>query len=127
MTVLVNGRTTVHWDSGGMLTTVDICLTGDDKVPIPYENKAYSRDAENCAENVFVAGNPICIKESYFAKSYGDEAGDGGGIKSGTTQGKAEFTTASENVFVNGVAVVRARDLMVSNNRNTEPVPLMQD
>jgi uncharacterized Zn-binding protein involved in type VI secretion len=43
-----------------------------------------------------------------------------------TIKGKAEFITASSNVFIEGVAAVRQGDMMVSNNRNTAPMPLMQ-
>ncbi|MCK4608600.1 MAG: DUF4150 domain-containing protein, partial [Gammaproteobacteria bacterium] len=61
-----------------------------------------------------------------FSKSIGDEAGDHKGIHSGTIQGKAEFITASPDVLVNGIPVVRQGDLMISNNRNTSPEQLQQ-
>ncbi|MEJ2043358.1 MAG: DUF4150 domain-containing protein [Reinekea sp.] len=127
--VLINGRTAVHKDSGGVLSTVDVCLTriGNSVVPIPYPNVAKSTDADKTAGSVFINGNPACTKDSIFAKSKGDEPGNKKGVKSGTKGAEASFVTASSNVFIEGVAAVRAMDMMVSNKQNTPPMPLMQD
>jgi len=125
MAILINGKTPIHWDSNGILITKDPCYTGEDNTIVIYTNKAYSKDSTLCAENVFVEGNPICTKKSYFSKSYGDEEGSAG-TKSGTIGGIAEFITASPNVFINGIPAVRAGDYMVSNNRNTSPAKLKQ-
>ncbi len=124
--LLLNGRTAVHKQSGGILTTISINLTGPRRTPVPYPNIAKSADATNTADRVRCNGNPICHQQSYFSKSTGDEAGIHGGIKSGTVNGIAEFITGSDNILINGIPVVRANDLMVSNNRNTEPAPLIQ-
>ncbi len=126
--VLINGRTAVHKGSKGVLTTIDVCLTkiGKPVVPIPYTNIARSEDAAQTASTVFINGHPVCHKDSIFAKSTGDEPGNRKGIKSGTITEKAEFITASGNVFIEGKAAVRQGDLMVSNNRNTAPMPLSQ-
>jgi hypothetical protein len=126
MTVIINGRTAVHKESGGTLTTQDVCLTTDNKIPVTYNNIAKSADADNEAQTVFVNGNRICHKNSIFSKSTGDENGDHKGRNSGTIQGKAEFVTASTNVFIEGIPAVRQGDLMVSNNRNTPPAQLQQ-
>ena len=126
--VLINGRTAVHAGSGGVLTTVDVCLTkiGKSTVPIPYTNIARSEDAAQTASTVFINGHPVCHKNSIFAKSTGDEPGNRKGIKSGTITEKAEFVTASSNVYIEGIAAVRQGDYMVSNNGNTAPMPLSQ-
>lgn len=124
--VLINGRSAVHAGSQGILKTEDICYTGEAKIPVLYCNIAKSADAAHTANSVFVNNNPVCHQQSIFTKSSGDEPGIYGGIRSGTIQGKAEFITASSNVFIEGVAAVRAGDLMVSNNRNTFPAPLVQ-
>jgi len=126
--VLINGRTAVHAGSDGTLTTVDVCWTkiGKHTVPIPYTNVAKSADAAKTASTVFINGHPVCHKDSIFAKSTGDEPGNRKGVKSGTITDKAEFITASPNVFIEGVPAVRQGDLMVSNNANTAPMPLMQ-
>ena len=126
--VLINGRTAVHKGSNGTLTTIDVCLTkvGKPIVPIPYTNIARSADAAQTASTVFVNGNPICHKDSIFSKSTGDQPGNRKGIKSGTITEKAEFITASSNVYIEGIAAVRQGDMMVSNNCNTPPMPLAQ-
>lgn len=124
--ILINGRSAVHHGSNGTLKTDDICYTGEAKIPVPYCNIAKSTDAANTANNVFINGHPACHQQSIFAKSTGDEPGFYGGIHSGSIQGKAEFITASPNVFIEGIAAVRNGDLMVSNNRNTFPAPLIQ-
>lgn len=126
--VLINGRTAVHAGSKGTLTTVDVCLTkiGSSVVPIPYTNVARSADAAKTASTVFINGNPVCHKKSIFAVSTGDEPGTRKGIRSGTIKGKAEFVTASPNVFIEGIPSVRQDDMMVSNNRNTAAMPLSQ-
>ncbi|RFA24302.1 hypothetical protein CAI21_22205 [Alkalilimnicola ehrlichii] len=91
-----------------------------------YANVAQSKDAAKTAGTVKINGHPVCTKASVFSKSTGDEAGRKGGVLSGTTQGQAEFLTASPNVLIEGEPAVRAHDLMVSNNQNTQPAPLMQ-
>lgn len=126
--VLINGRTAVHAGSGGVLTTIDVCWTkiGKPVVRIPYVNIARSSDAAGTAASVLVNGHPVCHLESNFSKSTGDEPGDHLGVVSGTIQGKATFISASSNVFIEGVPAVRQGDLMVSNNMNTPPAPLVQ-
>lgn len=126
--VLINGRTAVHAGSGGILATVDVCLTkvGKPVVPIPYPNIAQSADADATAATVFINGHPVCTAASVFAASTGDQPGSQGGIKSGITEGPAEFITSSPDVFIEGEAAVRMGDLMISNDGNTPPAPLMQ-
>ncbi|MDO3379332.1 DUF4150 domain-containing protein [Geoalkalibacter halelectricus] len=126
--VLFNGRTAVHAGSGGTLTTVDVCRTkiGKNIVNITYTNVARSADAANTAATVLINGHPVCHQKSIFAVSSGDEPGDRLGIVSNTIKGKAEFITASSNVFIEGVPAVRQGDMMISNNGNTAPMPLMQ-
>lgn len=126
--VLINGRTAVHADSGGTLITIDVCLTkiGRSTVPVPYPNVAKSSDASKTASSVFINGQPACTQKSVFAKSKGDEPGNKKGIKSRQKGAEASFIMGSSNVFIEGVAAVRAMDMMVSNKKNTTPMPLMQ-
>jgi Toxin PAAR-like domain len=132
VTVFVNGQSVVHRGSGGKVVTVSINLTGEEYVPIAYQNIAYSQDARNTASGFYCNADPICHQASYFSTSYGDEAGDKGGILSGTVNGIAEFVTAwpscqlSSRMYLNHHPVVTAGDLMVSNHRNTPPAPLQQ-
>jgi hypothetical protein len=126
--VLINNRSAVHAGSQGTLRTPDVCdtPTGDGCKPVLYGNVAKSKDADKTAASVKINGNEACNKASIFAVSTGDEPGSCGGIKSGTTEGKAEFITASGDVTIEGNPAVRQFDLMISNDGNTPPMPLMQ-
>jgi len=96
-------------------------------VPIPYPNVAKSSDSAKTAKKVKADGNPICVKDSNFSTSTGDEAGTaGGGVVSSKTKGKAEFVNFSFDVKVEGKNVPRAMDLMLHNDKNTPPVPVLQ-
>ncbi|MEJ6476298.1 DUF4150 domain-containing protein [Pseudoalteromonas piscicida] len=126
--VLINGRTAVHKDSGGMLNTIDVCWTkiGKVVVPIPYSNLAKSKDAASTASSVKINGNPAANIKSNFSKSTGDQPGKKKGIASGTIKGKAEFILGSFDVYIEGKPAVRQGDLMISNSKNTPPSPLNQ-
>ncbi|WP_141620705.1 DUF4150 domain-containing protein [Myxococcus sp. AB036A] len=129
-TVGVNKMSVVTKDSNG--TTVafpDVCKTPSPAgpVPIPYPNIAKSSDIAQGTTSVKVEGNPACVKDSNFSTSTGDEAGTaGGGVASGKTKGKAEFVNFSFDVKFEGKNVARAFDLMLHNDKNTPPFPLMQ-
>jgi hypothetical protein len=124
--VLFNGLSAVHAGSNGILTTSDTCLTPPYCVPIAYTNIAKSQDAALTATSVTINGNPVCHFTSNFAVSTGDAPGACGGIVSGTVQGMAEFITFSDNIFIEGIPAVRNTDKMVSNFKNTAPMPLQQ-
>jgi hypothetical protein len=129
VTVGVNGRSVVHKDSGGVTPCFpDVCLTqiGNAVVPIPYPNIAVSKDTAKGTKTITCDGNPICHKESNFSKSTGDEPGNKKGVASGTVTEKAEFVTWSFDTFVEGKNVERAFDMMVHNNKNTAPFPVIQ-
>jgi hypothetical protein len=131
-TVLVNGETVVHRDSGGVVaTSPDICLTpvGNSILPIPYANVARSVDTAGRSSSVVMNGNSIMLKGAFFSRSTGDEPGKAGGVSSKVTGGKAKFVNYSSDVFVDGKPVCRRLDPMVSNlssSGNTPPAPLMQ-
>jgi len=124
--VVINGFTAVHAGSNGTLTTSDTCLTPPYCVPVNYTNIAKSADAAMTATSIKINGNPACHIKSNFAVSQGDAPGACGGIISGTVQGMAEFITGSNNVFYEGIPAARQTDKMVSNNKNTSPMPLQQ-
>lgn len=126
MPVFINGKSAVHSQSGGVLQTTSVNMTGEEQIPVPYPNVAFSRDAKNTARRIFSNGQPLCHNRSYFAKSRGDEAGEYGGVFSRTVNGIAEFMSYSPNVYMEGNPAVRGGDLMVSNYRNTPPSALKQ-
>jgi hypothetical protein len=130
VTVGVNSMSVVHASSNGISTAMpDVCLTPAPPappVPIPYPNIAQSSDTASGTKKVSCDGNPVCVEDSNFSTSTGDEAGSVGGVASGTTKGKAEFVNHSFDVKFEGKGVARAMDLMLHNNKNTPPFPVMQ-
>ena len=131
VTVGVNNLSVVHKSSNGItIAFPDVCKTPAPPapfVPIPYPNIAKSSDTAKGSKKVKCDGNPICLKDSNFRMSTGDEAGSaGGGIVSNKIKGKAEFVNFSFDVKVEGKNVARAFDLMLHNDKNTPPVPVLQ-
>ena len=130
VTVSVNNLTVVHASSNG--TTIafpDVCKTPSPAgpIPIPYPNIAKSSDTAQGASTVKCDGNPVCVKDSNFSMSTGDEAGSaGGGVVSNKIKGKAEFVNFSFDVKFEGKNVPRALDLMLHNDKNTPPFPVLQ-
>ena len=128
-TVGVNKLTVVHAGSSGVSTAFpDVCKTPSPAgpVPIPYPNIAMASDSDATAKKVKCDGNPVCVKDSNFKMSTGDEAGVAGGVASGKIKGKAEFVNFSFDVKIEGKNVPRALDLMLHNQKNTPPFPLVQ-
>ena len=120
----------VHKGSNGTsIAFPDVCKTPSPggPVPIPYPNVAMSSNSAKTAKKVKADGKPVCVKDSNFSTSTGDEAGTaGGGVVSNKTKGKAEFVNFSFDVKVEGKNVPRAMDLMLHNDKNTPPVPVLQ-
>ncbi|MFP2958754.1 DUF4150 domain-containing protein [Myxococcus sp. 1LA] len=129
-TVGVNKLSVVHKDTGGTsIAFPDVCKTPSPAgpVPIPYPNVAMSSDTAKGTKKVSVDGKPVCVEDSNFSASTGDEAGSaGGGVVSGKTKGKAEFVNYSFDVKFEGKSVARTFDLMLHNDKNTPPAPLLQ-
>jgi hypothetical protein len=129
VTVGVNNLSVVHAGSSG--TTIafpDVCKTPSPAgpVPIPYPNIAKSGDSSKTAKKVNCDGNAVCVSDSNFMMSSGDEAGAAMGVASNKIKGKAEFVNYSFDVKVEGKGVPRAFDLMLHNDKNTPPFPLLQ-
>jgi uncharacterized protein DUF4150 len=131
VTVGVNSLSVVHASSNGVtIAFPDVCKTPAPPapfVPIPYPNIAKSSDTDKGTKKVKCDGNPVCVKDSVFKMSTGDEAGSaGGGMLSSKIKGKAEFVLSSTDVKFEGKGVCRAFDLMLHNDKNTPPFPLLQ-
>ena len=129
VTVGVNFLSVVHKDSNGVtIAFPDVCKTPTPAgpIPIPYPNIAKSSDTSDGSTSVDMDGNPICLKNSNFMVSTGDEAGSALGVASNKIKGKAEFVNYSFDVMVEGKNVARAFDLMLHNDKNTPPFPLIQ-
>ncbi|MFV8749018.1 DUF4150 domain-containing protein [Nannocystaceae bacterium ST9] len=129
VTVGANFMSIVHAGSNGVtIAFPDICKTpvGPSVAPIPYPNIAKSGDSAKTAKKVLADGEPICTKNSNFSTSSGDEPGTLKGLASSRNMGKAEFVNYSMDVMAEGKNVARAFDLMLHNDKNTPPVPLLQ-
>jgi len=91
VSVGVNNMSVVHKGSGGKtIAFPDVCKTPSPAgpIPIPYPNIAKSSDTAKGSKKVKCDGNPICLKDSNFSTSTGDEAGSaGGGVVSNKTKG----------------------------------------
>jgi Domain of unknown function (DUF4150) len=126
----VNKLSVVHQSSSGITTAFpDVCKTPSPAgpIPIPYPNVAMSSDTAAGTSTVKCDGNPVCVKDSNFKMSTGDEAGSaGGGVVSNKIKGKAEFVNFSFDVKFEGKNVARALDMMLHNDKNTPPFPLVQ-
>jgi len=126
----VNHLSIVNEDTNG--TTIafpDVCKTPAPPagpIPIPYPNIARSADTDKGTKKVTVDGKPVCVKDSNFKTSTGDEPGSVGGVASNKTKGKAEFVNFSMDVQFEGKNVCRSFDLMLHNDKNTPPFPVLQ-
>ena len=78
------------------------------------------------AKTVKAKGVPICLKDSNFKMSSGDEAGNLMGMVSSKIKGKAEFVMQSFDVKAEGKGITRAFDIMLHNDKNTPPSPVLQ-
>lgn len=130
VTVGVNNLSVIHKSSNGVtIAFPDVCKTPippAGPVPIPYPNIAKSSDTAKGTKKVKCDGNPTCVKDSNFSTSVGDEPGSAGGVVSSKTKGKAEFVNFSFDVKFEGKNVARAFDLMLHNDKNTPPFPVLQ-
>jgi len=130
VTVGVNFMSVVHAGSNGITSAFpDVCKTPAPPappIPIPYPNIAKSSDTAQGASTVKCDGNPVCVKDSNFMVSTGDEAGSLLGVASNKIKGKAEFVNFSFDTKFEGKNVPRAMDLMLHNDKNTPPFPVIQ-
>ncbi len=127
VTVAVNGRSVVHESSNGITTAFpDVCKTPAPPVPVPYPNVARSSDTASGSKKVKCDGNSTCVRTSNFSISTGDEPGSLLGVVSNKVKGKAEFVNFSFDVKFEGKNVTRAYDIMLHNDKNTPPFPVIQ-
>jgi uncharacterized Zn-binding protein involved in type VI secretion len=120
--VFANGMGISHQGSGASSTVAtDVCKTptGGGPVPIPYSNTARSSDLVEGSKTVRINGKSVAIKGCSYSVSTGDEAGSAGGVASGKTKGKAQFSMYSFDVKIEGKNVCRHGDLMTHNDKNT--------
>lgn len=124
-TVVVNFMTVVHQMSTGMaMFFPDACKTPTPggPIPIPYPNIAQSNLVEQGTTTVTADKVPLCVQDSKFSMSAGDEAGSaGGGVMTNMIKGKAEFMNFSFDVKADGKMVARMLDPMIGNEMSSKP------
>ena len=86
---------------------------------VPYKIWATQKDAARLATSVHQTDDPSHVKESIVLKCYGDEAGTGGGVKSGTHNAECTPKTWSQSVTFEGRNAVRHTDEWWMNHGNT--------
>jgi hypothetical protein len=119
-TISINSLTLCHKHSDGWVrsTLPDVCKSPDK--PVPYTNVAYARDLAKGTTTVFSHGGAMNgVKGSEFYRSFGDEPGVGGGVRSGVNLHRATFLSWSPDVFMEGRNVTRLTDRMLLNKGNT--------
>jgi len=106
----------------------DVCKTPSPAgpIPIPYPNIAKAADTSQGPTKVTTDGQMPMVKGAQYMMSTGDEAGSILGIASNKIKGKAEFVNFSFDVQFEGKNVPRAFDLMLHNDKNTPPFPVLQ-
>ena len=99
----------------------DPCKTPPNNAPVPYYIVAKLDDCLSVSPNVKYGGKPVVLAdESSIAHVLGDEAGTGGGVKSGCNRGEVKFIEGDSTVRVNGKRVVREGDEVTMNGGNTK-------
>jgi hypothetical protein len=87
----------------------DVCKTpmGPNMVPVPYPIVADLSNSVEVAKSVRFNRDPVfLLNESVIATVTGNEAGTGGGMKSGVNRGKVRATASSKSVRVEKKYVV---------------------
>jgi hypothetical protein len=129
VTLSVDSMTVIHVSSSGISPCFpDTCKVPSPSgtTPTPLPNIAMSTDTSSETKQVQADGNGVCVIDSNFSTSSGDEAGVAGGVASNKTKGKAEFANCSFDVLFENKPVVRALDLAIHNDKNTPPFPVVQ-
>jgi len=98
-------------------TCPDVCLTPPNPSPVPYSIVAFMNDAAKFSSTVNFMGKPALMMKSRDTKVIGNEAGVGGGVKSGVNMNhcKPIENTHSTTVRVNGEYVLYHDGFMEMN------------
>jgi hypothetical protein len=99
----------------------DVCLTpcGSAMVPIPYTICAMGENLAGTCESVKMTTNQSAHAKSNIPWCTGDEAGTGGGVKSGTFASVCEFLETKKDVRIKGEEAAMQSLLSWMNERNT--------
>lgn len=85
-------------------------------------------NAVSTAEHTSFNGQPAYLLDKTTQPTcMGDEAGIGGGVKSGTVGGEVKPTSGSSTIFIEGKALIREGDTCTMNNGNVQGVYVTVD
>ncbi|MBU3916423.1 DUF4150 domain-containing protein [bacterium] len=123
-TVSADGLSVVHQGNKAklMATIPDVCFIpgpNGSRIPIPFPNKAESKDLSGGTVTVQIEGSSVAVMGSTISKSSGDAAGILGGLVSGGTKGKAMTIMFSPDVIMEMRPVIRKTDMAIMNDINT--------
>ena len=130
VTVNVNSMSVVHAASNGITTIFpDVCKTpspGEPFHPLP-EYRTLFRYGGWRFHGELRWQSGVCKRFQFQDqhRRWGRHPA-GGGVVSNKTKGKAEFVNFSFDVKIEGKNVPRAMDLMLHNDKNTPPSPVVQ-
>ncbi|WP_201586820.1 PAAR-like domain-containing protein [Psychrobacter sp. HII-4] len=86
-----------------------------------YTLYSFIDNAEATAEHTFFNGQPAyLLDQTTQPKCFGDAAGRGGGVRSGTVGGEVKPTSGSSTIFIEGKALIREGDTCTMNNGNVK-------
>lgn len=86
-----------------------------------YTLYSFIDNAEATAEHTFFNGQPAyLLDQTTQPKCFGDAAGRGGGVRSGTIGGEVKPTSGSSTIFIEGKALIREGDTCTMNNGNVK-------
>jgi len=105
-------------DEGIIISTEPDYCYSPDKI-VPYTIFAKQSDDAGTAATVRMTGKRSHTSASLITTCYGNEAGSGGGVDSGTHKGVCRPKTWSSKVFIEGKPAVRDSDEWFMNNGNT--------
>ncbi|OBU06035.1 DUF4150 domain-containing protein [Morganella psychrotolerans] len=92
-------------------TSPDVCKTPPLNIPVPYQVTSDLGDAQGTIDTVRLNNNPAFVfDKSKAPKTRGDEAGTGGGIKSGTVGADCWPKEKSDTVSINKKKTIREGD-----------------
>jgi len=103
----------------GIIISTDPDYCYSPKQIVPYTIFAKQSDDANTAATVRMTGSRAHTSASLITTCYGDEAGTGGGVDSGTYKGVCRPKTWSSKIFIEGNHAVRDSDEWSMNNGNT--------
>lgn len=111
--------TQANCQKGGKdIASSDTCKTPPAMTPTCYTNKAKGCMAKPATKKVHIAGAPAHNVATKTPTTSGDEAGSGGGTKSGCCKGESKHTKGSKKVVIAGTPATRLGDPTSQNSGN---------